>query len=94
MGKLFHLSVVTAEKTLFEGEVSSANIPTPFGSVGVLARHAPLLCAVERGILRCTLENGETLRIPVGEGVASVADDELTLLVAEEKSEDAADAPS
>ena len=87
MGKLFRLSVLTAEKTLFEGEVSGANIPTPFGSVGILARHAPLLCAVERGILRCTLESGETLRIPVGEGVASVSDGELTLLVAEEKTE-------
>ncbi|MBR1456549.1 MAG: F0F1 ATP synthase subunit epsilon [Oscillospiraceae bacterium] len=82
MEKLFRLSVVTAEATAFEGEVSYVNLPTPFGSLGVLAQHAPLLCAVERGIVRCTLESGETLRIRVGDGVASVADNEATLLVA------------
>ena len=85
METLFRLSVVTAETTIFDEQVSYVNLPTPFGSVGVLARHAPMLCAVEKGILRCTLESGETIRIRVADGVASVADNELTVLVADGK---------
>ncbi len=93
MGSSFHVTVLTAEKTLFEGEAVSARIPTPFGSLGVLARHAPLLCAVERGLLCCTTPEGERLEIPVGAGVASVSDNELTLLVAEVQTDEAAQAP-
>jgi len=81
MAKCFHLSVLTSESTAFDGEVSYVNLPIPSGSVGVLAGHAPMLCAVERGVLRCTSREGETLRIAVGSGVASVADGEMTVLV-------------
>ncbi|MBR1845907.1 MAG: ATP synthase F1 subunit epsilon [Oscillospiraceae bacterium] len=85
MAKLFRLSVVTADRTVFESQVEYVNLPTAFGSVGILARHAPMLCAVEKGIARCTLESGEICRIRVSDGVASVADNELTLLVTDAK---------
>lgn len=81
MAELFRLSVVTADATVFDGQVEYVNIPTPFGSVGVLARHAPMLCAVEKGILRFTSEQGEERKIELGDGVASVADNEATLLI-------------
>ena len=83
MARLFHFCVLSSEKTIFEGEVSSVNLPTPFGSVGILARHAPMLCAVEKGLVRCTEEDGRQLRILVGDGVASMAEDGLTLLTAD-----------
>ena len=85
MGALFRLSIVTAEESVLDTEVSYVNLPTAFGSLGILARHAPMLCAVEKGIVRCTLQSGETARVLVGEGVASVADNELTVLVADGK---------
>ena len=85
MDSLFRLSVVTSEDTILDEKVSYVNLPTPFGSVGILARHAPMLCAVEKGIIRCTLESGEKARIQVTDGVASVADNELTVLVADGK---------
>ena len=46
------LSVVSQEGTAFERNVNYVNIPTPFGSVGVLSGHAPMLCAVAAGLLR------------------------------------------
>ena len=85
MESLFRLSVVTSEETVFDSQVSYVNLPTPFGSVGILARHAPMLCAVEKGVLRCTLESGEAVRVLVGDGVASVADNECTVLVSNGK---------
>ena len=83
MANMFQFSVVTAERTVFEGEVSYVDLPTPYGSVGILARHAPMLCAVEKGIVRCTLEDGGVVRILVGDGVASIADNEVTVLASD-----------
>ena len=82
MAESFRLSVVTGDGTVFDDAVDYANLPTGFGSIGILAHHAPLLCAVEKGIVRCTQE-GQTLRIRVGSGVASVENNEATLLVSD-----------
>ena len=80
MEKLFHLSVVTPDSTVFEADVSAVNVPTPFGSLGVLAGHAPMLCALDKGKLRCTDKDGQTLRITISGGVASVDHNEMTVL--------------
>lgn len=80
MAENFRLSVVTGEGTVFEDEVSYVNLPTGFGSVGVLANHAPMLCAVEKGVLKCT-RAGETLRVQISDGIASVDNNEMTVLI-------------
>lgn len=80
MAEKFRLSVVTGDATVFDGEVDYVNLPTAFGSVGILAGHAPMLCAVTKGVLRCTDGEGAA-RIALGDGVASVADGEVTVLV-------------
>ena len=76
----FRLCIVTGDETVLDTEVSYVNLPTGFGSVGILLNHAPMLCAVAEGVLRCRLKDGSTLRVRVSEGVASVADNELTVL--------------
>lgn len=76
------LSVVSQEGTAFERSVNYVNIPTPFGSVGVLSGHAPMLCAVAAGLLRCTYDEAGASRLRVGAGIASVENNEVTLLVA------------
>ena len=84
MAESFRLSVVTGDGTVFEGEVESVRIPTGFGSVGVLAHHAPMLCAVEKGVLLAK-QGGEQLRIALSAGVANVENNELTVLVSSGK---------
>ena len=54
--------------------------------MGILAGHAPMLCAVGKGILRCT-KAGETLRIRVSGGIADVGGSEVTVLVSDGKME-------
>ena len=82
MAESFRLSVVTGDGTVFVDTVEYVNLPTGFGSLGVMAKHAPMLCAVEKGVVRCT-KDGETIRIRVGSGVASVENNEATLLVSD-----------
>ena len=81
MADKIKLSVVSQEGTAFEKEVGYVNIPTPFGSVGVLSGHAPMLCAVAAGILRCTFGEDGSARVRVSDGIASVEHNEVTLLV-------------
>ena len=77
------LSVLTREGTVFSDRVSSANLPTDFGSLGILRGHAPMLCAVSRGVVRCTRSQGGEARIRIGEGIASVEENHLTVLVSD-----------
>ncbi len=80
MAELFRMSVVTSDGTVFDEEVESANIPTGLGSVGVLAHHAPMLCAIEKGVIVCK-KDGSARRIQVSNGVASVENNTVTALV-------------
>lgn len=74
------LYVLTGDGPVLERKVSSVNLPTDFGSVGVLRGHAPMLCSLEPGVLRCRTEDG-VIRLRIGKGIASVEHNELTVLV-------------
>ena len=76
-----NLSVLTAAGTVYEKNVGYVNIPTDFGSVGILKGHAPMFCAVGKGVVRCTFELDKCAKIAVGEGIANIADNNVTLLV-------------
>lgn len=74
------LHVLTGDGTVFERQVEYVNLPTGFGSLGVKGDHAPMLCAVEAGVLHCRWSDG-AVRVRIGAGVASVEKNELNVLV-------------
>ena len=82
MADRIHVRIVTPAGVAFERDVNYVNLPTPEGSVGVLANHAPMLCAVGRGRIRLRFEGGESA-FSVAGGVASVQDNEVTVLAEE-----------
>ena len=73
------LQIVTPEATVYDGMAAYAELPLENGSVGVLANHAPLIGAVTDGTVLTKGESGE-VRITVGLGVVSVANNVITLL--------------
>ena len=75
------LRLLTPDATVWEGQVCAVTLPTPEGSLGILGGHAPMLCAVAPGVVRCRRSSGETLQLKVSEGVAGVEKNELTLLL-------------
>lgn len=74
------LHVLTADGPILERMVESLNLPTAFGSVGVLKGHADMLCNLEAGILRLRCEEG-TMRLRISSGIASVEKNEVNILV-------------
>ena len=80
MAKCFHLRVMTAEGVLLEGEAEYCHIPTTAGSVGVLADHAPMLCAMPEGETLCRMEDGMEKTVRHSAGAANVRDNRVTIL--------------
>lgn len=80
MAKCFQFSVVTAEGTALEGAAEYCNLPTEGGPVGILANHAPMLCAISEGVAFFRLENGEEKKLKLPGGVAQVGDNRVTVL--------------
>ena len=79
MADRIHIMVVTPEGVALDRAVNYVNLPTPEGSVGILADHAPMLCALRAGRLKCRAEEEECF-VSVSGGVASVEDNALTVL--------------
>lgn len=80
MANEIHLSISTAYGDSFENYVDYVNLPTAFGSLGILRGHCDMLCAVSPGKV-CYSAGEERGSIEVGEGVATVSDNEVILLV-------------
>ncbi|MBF6590766.1 MAG: F0F1 ATP synthase subunit epsilon [Ktedonobacterales bacterium] len=47
-----HVTIVTAQRKIFEGEAEMVNAPGSEGQLGILPRHAPLLTTLRLGELR------------------------------------------
>lgn len=76
-----HLLLTTSGGEIWEKQVSAVTLPAVLGSLGILANHAPMLCALSEGVVSCRTEAGELTRIRISEGIANVADNEVTLLL-------------
>ena len=73
------VSVVSPERTLFEGEASSVVAPAFDGQVGILPMHAPMLTLLGTGELRLEAAGGERRFAIVG-GFLEVADDRVRVV--------------
>ena len=49
---MFRLSIYTLEKTLFDNEVESAQVPGPTGELGILTHHIPLITPLVEGQIK------------------------------------------
>ena len=76
----FALEIVTPERVVYSGQVSSLQAPGTEGSFGVMAGHMPLLASLDIGVLRFADEGGEGVRMAVSGGFAEVGRERVTVL--------------
>ncbi|MDR1591923.1 MAG: hypothetical protein LBS16_03440 [Prevotellaceae bacterium] len=74
------LNIISAERSLFSGNVSSVVFPGVSGSFGVYPEHAPLISPLKEGDIVYTIDNKEH-RQPVSRGVVEVVNGEITACV-------------
>jgi F-type H+-transporting ATPase subunit epsilon len=79
----FPVEVLTPEGQVFADEVEMVSTRTTTGSIGVLARHAPLMAILEPTELRIYKSESDVVRFAQGEGYLQVVDNSALVLVEE-----------
>ncbi|MGZ3715091.1 MAG: ATP synthase F1 subunit epsilon, partial [Ktedonobacterales bacterium] len=74
-----HVTIVTAQQTVFDGEAEEVIAPGSEGQLGILPRHAPLLTTLATGELRLR-ERGVDEGLFVSGGFLEVNDNVVTIL--------------
>lgn len=76
----FNLTIVSAERKIFEGEVKQIQATGVEGELGILPGHTPLLTAIKPGIVKFTLQDGHEEVIYVSGGFLEVQPNIVTVL--------------
>jgi F-type H+-transporting ATPase subunit epsilon len=73
------VSVISAERSVFDGEADGVVAPAYDGLVGILPRHAPFMTLLGEGIVNISQSGGET-RLQVAGGFLQVASDVVRIV--------------
>ena len=79
----FAVEVLTPEGLVFKEEVEMVSTRTGVGSIGIRARHQPLLGILDPTELRLYRSESDIVRFAQGEGYVQVAEGRVLLLVEE-----------
>ncbi len=78
-GRRFNVSVISPERTLFEGAARFVVAPAFDGELGILYDHAPFMALLGDGPLRVETGTG-TLRFRVSGGFLQVLNNEVSVI--------------
>ena len=73
------LEILTPEGRVYNDTIDAIVIPTTSGEVGILPGHIPLVTQVAVGELKIR-KGAETVRLIIGDGFASIENDEVSVL--------------
>lgn len=77
--RTFQFILRTPDKILHEGPIDQLSARAADGSIGILAGHAPLLSALDVGILRATID-GRELLWAAGDSLMNVGPERVEVL--------------
>lgn len=73
--------VIAPDKTVWDAASDEVVLPSTTGQLGILSGHAPLLTALDTGVMRVRNEEKSWVAIALMGGFAEVENDEVTILV-------------
>ena len=87
---MLHVSVISPEGSLFEGDATSVIAPAYDGEVGILTGHAPMMTLLGRGDLLVRANAGGESRFAIEGGFLQVLDNQVRIVTEKgpEESED------
>ena len=74
-----NVRVITPDKVVWDAAAEELILPSSTGQLGILTDHAPLLTALDIGVMRVKAETGWTSMVLM-EGFAEVEDNKVTIL--------------
>ena len=81
MMKELHLSIVSPEKSVFDGKVKIVTLPRTVGSFSILPRHAPIVSSLKAGTLGYTTMDGEEHTLDIQGGFVEMSDGTASVCV-------------
>jgi len=75
-----HISIIAPDRTVWDSNAEEVILPSSTGQLGILRGHAPLLTALDIGVMRVRTDK-EWTPIVLMVGFAEVENYELTILV-------------
>lgn len=72
--------VIAPDKTVWDSEAEEVILPSTTGQLGILSGHAPLLTALDTGVMRVRPQK-DWVAIALMGGFAQVEENEVTILV-------------
>nr|YP_008965587.1 ATP synthase CF1 epsilon subunit [Phelipanche purpurea]CDH98333.1 ATP synthase CF1 epsilon subunit [Phelipanche purpurea] len=75
-----NLCVLTPQKIVWDSEVKEIILSTNNGQIGILPNHAPIVTAIDIGILKIRLRNQRLTMVLMG-GFVRICNNEITILV-------------
>jgi F-type H+-transporting ATPase subunit epsilon len=75
-----HLEILTPDKALFNGEVTSVILPGSKGQFEVLKNHAALVSSLDKGVIKVKTIDGRTETFMVEGGVVEVLNNNISVL--------------
>lgn len=79
MAGTFTFHVVSPEGNVIKDEIGFVVLPGVNGEIGILANHAPLIAALEAGVVRYTLD-GKKKKLAISGGFVEVSENKATVL--------------
>jgi F-type H+-transporting ATPase subunit epsilon len=74
-----NVRVITPDKVVWDASAEELILPSSTGQLGILTDHAPLLTALDIGVMRLKAD-GKWTSIVLMEGFAEVEDNKITIL--------------
>ena len=75
-----HLDILTPDKALFSGEVTSVILPGSKGQFEILKQHAALVSSLVAGEVKIKTSDGKRESIDITGGVVEILDDKIVVL--------------
>ncbi len=75
------LVVLTPEKEIFKGSITSVKVPGTTGQFEILNGHAPIVSSLSSGQVRIIATGGDRKTFDIAKGFVEVLDNEVSLLV-------------
>mgnify|MGYP001248269900 CR=1 FL=1 len=71
-----HISIIAPDRTVWDANAEEVILPSSTGQIGILTGHAPLLTALDIGVMRLKSDEGWT-SIVIMEGFAEVEENKV-----------------
>lgn len=73
------LNIITRDKKVFEGAITSLTIPGSAGSFQILTDHAPIISTLKGGKV-VYMQGTQANELPIQQGVLSAQNNQITIL--------------